>query len=140
MGILFNAFRTSLVAKRAELAKDDKGFTLIELLVVVLIIGILTAIAVPVFIGQQNQAKDAAAKSDLGVAKVALISYYTANPTGTPTAANLASFGYTPSAGVGTIDLTGVTSSTNFCIDVVSETGTSFKIEEDTAVAQGTCA
>ena len=62
-----------------RLRQDERGFTLIELLVVVLIIGILAAIAIPVFVSQQNQAKDAAAKSDLGSAKLAEISYATAN-------------------------------------------------------------
>src|SRR4029079_8873714 len=50
---------------RKSMYEKDKGFTLIELLVVIIIIGILAAIAIPVFLNQRKKAVDASLKSDL---------------------------------------------------------------------------
>ena len=50
--------------------RQGPGFTLIELLVVIIIIGILAAIAIPVFLNQRKKAVDASLKSDLHNAAV----------------------------------------------------------------------
>jgi type IV pilus assembly protein PilA len=56
--------------------KGEEGFTLIELLVVIIIIGILSAIALPSFLNQANKAKQSEAKTYVGSMNRAQQAYY----------------------------------------------------------------
>ncbi len=57
--------------------ENEEGFTLIELLVVIIIIGILAAIAIPVFLNQRKKGYDAGVKADLRNAATAEETYLT---------------------------------------------------------------
>ena len=61
--------------------RQDQGFTLIELLFVIIIIGILSAIALPAFLSQANKAKQAEAKQYLSSINKGQQAYYAENPS-----------------------------------------------------------
>jgi len=81
---------------RLRAKKGDEGFTLIELLVVVVIIGVLVAIAVPVYLNYRKGAADKSAQSDVRSAVSTIEQYYTDNantyPPSTTCASKAASF------------------------------------------------
>jgi type IV pilus assembly protein PilA len=59
-----------------KVAAGDRGFTLLELIVVVAVLGILAAIAIQQFSLFRSRATDAAMRSDLKNAALAMESYY----------------------------------------------------------------
>jgi prepilin-type N-terminal cleavage/methylation domain-containing protein len=75
--------------------EQESGFTLIELLVVILIIGILAAIAIPMFLNQRKSAVDSQVQSDIKNAATQIETWAVSNPNAqaVPGAGNILAVG-----------------------------------------------
>jgi len=130
----------TLKARVAHDRQRDEGFTLVELMVVVVIIAVLLAIAMPMFFGSQNRAKDRSAQSSLrntltaaksiynDTADYTKVVYNTTLPAAEPSLTYVATG--TASADPKTVSINAA-SATVFYAAAMSKSGTCFYIKDD---------
>jgi type IV pilus assembly protein PilA len=136
---------------RKRLRNEEKGFTLIELLVVVIILGILTAIAIPSYLSFRGRANDAAAKANVRSIIPSIESYYADNEGVAGDADNdaattgyagmtlaLLQSTYDQALNVSKYTL-GTISSSNYCVSSVSGDKVWKKAGPAAALATGAC-
>ena len=135
---------------RKAMDENESGFTLIELLVVMLIIGILAAIAIPVFLSQRAKAQDSAAKADVSTIGKELATYYVDN-TAVPAVAEAAGRYTLAGLDIGkssaNVDLNmiagaGIVDDTHWCVGVINTKGDkkTYKYSARGGLEQGVCA
>ena len=127
---MLSRIRKTRVGKAQE--EREGGFTLIELLVVIIIIGILAAIAIPVFLNQRQKGYDAQTKSDVRNLATAEETYftdnnnYTTNGTGAAGSNTGPLNGWSKSGNTTSVVFTPASSGNTYTIVAVSKSGKSW--------------
>lgn len=152
---------------RKSMEEKDQGFTLIELLVVMIIIGILAAIAIPVFLNQRKKAQDSAAKADVSTIGKEVATYYvdgngstangamavtttasgryllTVNAITTPAAEAAVSTDLGKASANNVLDAQEFVDSTHWCVSITNPKGdkavTGFKYSASGGLGEGVC-
>ncbi len=68
--------------------RSQRGFSMIEILIVMVVLAILAAIAIPMYLGQRDRAKNAAAVEGGRTILIAILTYNTEHPDDDPWPAN----------------------------------------------------